>query len=412
VQDFFTRCREATPESRLRALIAPPFHTVLDDLERNETRQYWLKGGRGSCKSSFVSLAIVHGIQTHPDTHAMVLRKIADNLASSVYTQLLWAIDMLGTADQWKAGKSPLELTYLPTGQRVYFRGADEPSKIKSVKLRTGYWRYIWFEEFDQFAGEEEQRNVLQSLMRGGDTFSVFCSYNPPRSVQSWTNAASIEPVTGRLVHHSTYEQVPPEWLGSAFIEAAESLRQRKPLAYEHEYMGTPTGSGGQVFDNLEIREIPDDELSRMANLHRGLDFGYAVDPTAYVVYNGIVIADSAEPRSIAELNDRGLWIEPARKGAGSVEHGILWLQGLDKIVVDPARCPNTARELTLYEYARDRQGNFRADFPDRDNHTIDALRYATEDIAQPEADNKPVSAKGHRISTAQHKRQQGKRFA
>jgi PBSX family phage terminase large subunit len=253
--------------------------------------------------------------------------------------------------------------------------------------------------------------------------FTVIYSLNPPKSANNWANVALQNALNNpdALVHHSTYLDVPPEWLGSQFIREANRLKETKPRAYDHELMGEVTGTGGQVFDNVTLRAITNEEISHFANHYRGLDFGYAVDPTCYLamdcekalkrlyVYHeyykqgakydaiaeairkenatrGTVTADSAEPRSIAELQDRGINIIGAQKGQGSVEHGVKFLQDLDEIIIDPARCPNAAREFTGYEYVQDRHGNFRADFSEKDNHTIDAARYACERISKGES--------------------------
>lgn len=400
---------------RLSSLIAPPFWPVHQDVLANRHTHYWLKGGRGSTKSSYISLEIVLGVMRNPDANAVVYRKVAATLKESVYAQLVWAINALGVAGYWRCGVNPMELTYKPTGQKILFRGADDPNKSKSIKLAKGYFKYLWYEELTEFTSMEDVRTINQSIIRGGARVVVFYSYNPPKSAQNWTNAECLIQRTDRLVHHSTYLDVPRAWLGEPFILEAEALRQTNEAAYRHAYMGEVTGTGGQVFDNLRIEVIPDDLRQSFDRFSNGLDFGFAVDPDAflrmhyaphtrtlylldeyYATHNSmdtlaeriiglsgreLATADSEDPRMIAELRTRGVNITGAKKGPGSVDHGMRWLQELGAIVIDPARCPNAAREFSGYEYARDKYGNFRADYPDADNHTIDAARYGTESL-------------------------------
>lgn len=399
---------------RLSRLIAASFYALYHLIKQEAYTHWWLKGGRGSTKSSFISLVIILGIMRHPDTHAVVLRKVAANLKDSVYEQLLWAIDVLGVSHLWKAKLSPLELIYQPTGQRIIFRGADKPRKIKSIKVKRGYIRWIWYEEVDEFNGPDEIRIINQSLMRGGKKFDVFYSFNPPRSVASWVNTVVREERPDTYVHHSTYLDVPREWLGEQFLIEAEHLKKVNQAAYEHEYLGEANGTGGEVFTNVKARIITDEEIAWFDRIYRGLDFGFASDPLHYAVMhydktrrrlfifyeihkvgmknrhlaaaikaenqnNRPVIGDSAESRTIAELRDLGLNIHGAKKGPDSVEHGIKFLQDLDEIIIDPVRCPNTLREFTQYELEKDRNGNWKAEYPDRNNHSIDAVRYALE---------------------------------
>lgn len=399
---------------KLTDLLASSFYELHQDVKQGGHTHYWLKGGRGSTKSTFVSLEIILGMMRHPDANAVALRKVGVNLKDSVFEQLQWAIQALGVEQYWDAKLSPLELVYRPTKQRIIFRGADKPKKIKSIKFRRGYARYIWYEEIDEFAGPEEIRVINQSLMRGGEQFAVFYSYNPPKSQRNWVNTEILERRPDRLVHHSTYLTVPRHWLGEQFFVEAEHLKATKPDSYEHEYMGKVTGTGGEVFSNLTIRTISDEEIAVFDRIKRGLDFGYASDPLHYTVChfdktrrrlyifhelqkvqlsnraaveaikqentsNGVITADSAEPRTINELRELGLNVVGAKKGPGSREHGIKWLEDLEEIIIDPDRCPNTKREFYGYELERDTNGNFKADYPDKDNHSIDAVRYALE---------------------------------
>ena len=399
----------------LTDIIAPSFYDLFYDIEDNNHTHYWLKGGRGSTKSSFVSVEIILGMMKHPDANAVAIRKVGLYLKDSVYEQLVWAIEKLGVSHLWRQKLNPLELVYIKTGQRILFRGADKPKKLKSTKVHKGYIRYIWYEEVDEFNGIEEIRTINQSLMRGGADFDVFYSYNPPKSQRNWVNKEVLTEQDNKIVHHSTYLTVPHEWLGDEFFREAEYLKESKPDNYAHEYLGEVTGTGGTVFTNITLRNISDEEISAFDKIKRGIDFGYAADPFVYVVghydskrkrlyifdeiykvglsnakaaemikertnYSQPIICDSAEPKSIAELRGYGLRVQGAKKGPDSVEYGIKFLQSLDEIIIDSKRCPKTAEEFYNYELEPDGNDGFKDGYPDKNNHTIDAVRYALED--------------------------------
>lgn len=400
----------------LKQLIAPSFYEIHNDLKQFRHTHYWLKGGRGSTKSSFISLEVILGMMKDTQANAVVLRKVGQTLQGSVYEQLQWAVSVLGVEGYWVSKLSPLEMKYIADGRenKIVFRGADKPKKIKSTKFSKGYCKYIWYEEVDEFGGMEEIRTINQSLLRGGSDFVVFYSYNPPQSQSNWVNEEVLQKRNDRLVHHSTYLTVPSEWLGQQFLIEAEHLKTVKPQAYQHEYMGEVTGTGGEVFTNLTLREITDSEISHFDHIARGIDWGYAADPFHYTVNhydktrrrlyiyyeiqmlklsnrkaaelvraentrNKLIVCDSAEPKSIAEMLAYNLKVLGAKKGADSVEYGIKWLQDLEEIVIDPKRCPNTAREFLEYELEKDANGNFKGHFPDKNNHSIDAVRYSRE---------------------------------
>ena len=401
---------------KLTSLIAPSFHGLHWDILEHKHTHYKLAGGRGSTKSSFISLEIILGMMQDPEANAIAMRKVGRFLEESVFEQLRWAIEVLGVSDKWKVRFSPLGLSYLPFGNKIIFRGADDPQKIKSVKLKKGYFKYIWFEERSEFDGPEEERTILQSLMRGGTDYYVFYSWNPPKSINSWVNQDILLERPDTIVSHTDYRSVPRDWLGEQFFIEAEHLRDTKPKAYEHEYLGVATGTGGAVFENVTVRTITDEELSHFDRIKNGLDFGYGADPLAYIkmhynktrkrlflfgeIYavklgntkaaqeirklnplNHYITADSEEPRAIAALNELGLRVIGAKKGPGSVDYGMEFLSDeLEEIVIDPKRCPNAAREFTSYELEQDKDGNFKGSYPDKNNHTIDAVRYGMED--------------------------------
>lgn len=399
----------------LKSLICPAFYDVHRDIKQGLHLEYWLKGGRGSTKSSFISIEIIKELLKDPLAHALCLRKVGNKVEKSVFNQCRWAINALGCSDYFNVRKSPLEIEYLPTGQLILFCGLDDPENIKSIKLPFGYIKILWFEELKQFDGMKEIRSVKQSVIRGGDEALIFYSYNPPEDPKNWVNKEGRKDKPNRLVHHSTYLDVPPEWLGKPFFIEAEDLKNSNPLAYRNEYLGEEVGTGLNVFTNVELRKIPKEEINRFDNLCEGIDWGYAVDPFVWIkvhyerkykrlyIFDEIyqvglsnddaieqvykkhsksveIVADSEEPKSIDDFENSGLPIRGARKGAGSVSYRTKKLQGLKKIIIDPERCPNAAREFSEYSLELNKDETIKSKFPDKDNHTIDAVRYSLED--------------------------------
>mgnify|MGYP002658258430 CR=1 FL=1 len=399
-------------------IIADVFHPMVRDIRRGMHTEYVLPGGRGSTKSSGISCIIIELLKNNSDMHALVLRKVGNTIKDSVYAQIKWAISKMGLDAEFKFKTSPFEITYKPTGQKIYFRGADDPMKIKSIKPEFGYIGIVWFEELDQFAGPEEIRNIQQSAIRGGDKAYRFKSYNPPRSKNNWVNEYTEEVQEKdpeALVTHSTYKDVPKDWLGEQFINDAEHLKEVNPAAYDNEYMGKANGNGGNVFEFIEEREITDEEIASFDKIYQGVDWGWYPDPFAFVrlyydaaretIYfideygtdkeknsktaaeikrrgydDYIITCDSAEKKSTSDYRDEGLPARDAIKGPGSVEYSMKWLQG-KKLVFDPRRTPKARKEFKKYEYERDKDGNIISGYPDKDNHFIDASRYATESL-------------------------------
>ena len=397
--------------------IAPTFLPLVYDIKTGKHKEYVLPGGRGSTKSSFISMALIDRLKRHPQQHAVVLRQVGNTMADTVYNQLQWAIRTLGLEGEWKYTRNPLEITNVITGQKIFFRGADNPDKIKSLKPPFGHVGAVWFEELDQFHGEEAVRKIEQSVVRGGDDIIKFKSFNPPKSALNWANQYIQIPRADRLVVPSDYLTVPEEWLGRQFIEDAAFLKETNPTAYENEYMGVANGQGGNVFDNVEVREITDDEIAHFDNIFNGIDWGWYPDPFAFmrmhydagrhtlylwheytcnkrsneqtakdlraqgITENDIITADSAEQKSVGDYRAYGLLCRAAEKGPHSREYSYKWLQSLRAIVIDPVRCPVATEEFLHYEYERDKDGNVISGYPDGDDHAIDAVRYAMERV-------------------------------
>ena len=404
--------------------IASSFVDVYRDILERGHREYYLEGGRGSTKSSFISEIIIELLENNPSMCAVVLRKVKDTLKDSVYTQLEWAIDTLdetypGLKKHWKLTKSPLEMVNTQTGQIIYFRGSDDYGKIKSLKTpKDMYVGITWYEEYDQFNGMTEIRKINQSLIRGGDDFIQLYSYNTPASTQHFVNVEKLVPKESRLVHLSDYRSVPKKWLGHAFIDEAEFLKSINEKLYKNEYLGEMTGVGGNVFENVELREITDEEIDTFDYIYQGMDFGWFPDPLAWTkcsynpnqrtlyIYDefvvnkmsnadvwqhlkdekgvdedDLIIADSAEPKSIGDFKAYGSMMKGAEKGAGSVEYSMKWLSSLAKIVIDQRRCPVSAQEFSTYEFEQDKDGNYISGYVDANNHCIDSVRYALNNI-------------------------------
>ena len=418
--------------------IIPMFDDVLDDVLKHKHTHYCFPGGRGSTKSSFVGICIPLLIVQNPNCHAVIFRKVGNTIQKSTRSQIEWGINKLGLDDLFTIPKiysNPI--VYKRTGQQIIFMGLDDPNKVKSIKLPFGYIGITWWEELDQFAGEPELRKALQSTMRGGNLFWDFRTFNPPISRNNWANeyAEVAEMRENTRVVRNTYLDVPEEWLGSQFFEEAEELRDINPKAFQHEYLGIPVGVGGDVFQNAEaydmerlVDTVAYDEFGKeyikkvplwqtFDQIYNGIDWGFAKDPFRFVrmhfdakhldlyifaeystlrtrnedafhqLYDELklisrdelVTADSAEEKSIADFRAYGAFIRGAQKGPDSVRYGIKWLQGLRHIYIDKKRCPETYHEFINYEYETDRNGNFISAYPDADNHSIDATRYALE---------------------------------
>lgn len=409
-------CRSLTT-SRLTEIISPAFYGVHNTIKAGTINELVEKGGRGGAKSSFISIEIILLILRHPLIHACVFRKVGNTLRTTVYAQICWAIAELGLSKKFKCTVSPMECTYLPTGQKIMFFGMDDPGKVKSIKVPFGYIGIDWFEELDQFDGPEQIRNVEQSTLRGGEFSFTFKSFNPPAMARNWANKYVLEAKDGKLVHHSSYLTTPVEWLGPRFIADAEHLKATNPTGYRHEYLGEVVGSGTEVFQNLQIRAISPDEIKQFDRVTSGVDWGWYPDPWAWnrVHYDAgrktlylfdeltrrrtsnedtgklvmeripedeMVIADSAEEKSCNDYRSYGIRCRGAEKGPGSVNYSMKWLQSLNAIVIDPERCPDSVKEFSEYEYERDpKSGEVLEGYPDVANHHIDAVRYGTNKI-------------------------------
>jgi PBSX family phage terminase large subunit len=353
----------------------------------------------------------------------IALRQIKDTLADSVYAQLKWAIDKLGFTEYFKFTVSPLQITKTDTGQIIYFRGCDEPVKIKSIKppgdMHIGV---VWFEEKDQLNGIEAVRSIQQSVMRGGDDIIVLSSYNTPLSRKHFLNAdanananANVgraalgapqiqgnanqiqgtpraacptqTPVTSskpnRIIHHSYYYDTPREWLGQPFLDEAAYLKSVNEKAYNHEYLGEAIGEGGNIFENITVKNINNLCDFEPDRFWHGIDWGYYPDPWAYVkccyaakerrlyiideageykksnqetgrllinekklTKNDIIICDSAEPKSIKDYKTLGLYALGAEKGSGSAAYSTKWLQGLAEIVIRRGEMPENGERI------------------------------------------------------------------
>lgn len=407
---------------KLSSLIPPKFHDVWRAAKQKNILNVVCSGGRGSGKSSNVAHIITQLLMRHP-VNAVGIRKIDNTLEQSIYEQMKWAIEEQKVSHLFRFNKSPLRITYLPRGNYMVFRGAQYPERIKSLKDSRFPFAIAWVEELAEFRTEDEVTTITNSLLRGeldeGLQYKFFFTYNPPKRKQSWVNKKyGTQFVSGNtFVHHSTYLDNP--FISKEFIKEAEETKKKNEIKYRWEYMGEAIGSGITPFNNLQFREITDEEVANFDNIRNANDFGYATDPNAFVrihydkkkngIYifdelykhqlsnrklaewlkekgydNDVIFADSAEPKSIAELkNDFGISkIKGVKKGPDSVEFGERWLDDLDFICIDPKRTPKTAFEFENIDYQTDRDGNPKPRLIDKDNHSIDAVRYAmSEDM-------------------------------
>ena len=416
---------------KLSDLIIKAFFAIWRDVKNHGNSEYWFSGGRGSTKSSFISIAIVMLIVKFRFANAVVVRRFSNTLRDSVFAQCVWAVNELGLSSLFKATYSPMELVYKPTGQRIVFRGMDDPLKLKGVKFTTGYAAIHWFEELDQFQGWEHISSALRTFKRGGSMFWTFYSYNPPKTLWNWVNqqAIEMERKPGALVNHSTYLDVVEgghaDWLGEPFIEDANWLKETNEAAYRWEMLGEITGTGGNVFDNVVSQAITDEQIMSFDNFRNGVDWGWFPDPWCFIrahyepqnkrLYlfeehranktlprdTGQIIVDALTypngSGQTATFHNQNIWCDdtadgkqqmttyrrlyglnarPAKKG-NMRDLSYQWLSGLREIVIDPNRCSEALKEFRLKEFAKDKNDQWINEIPDGNDHAIDAVRYA-----------------------------------
>ena len=400
---------------KLSNAIIEPFREVHKIIKQDKHLKYVFKGGRGSGKSSDIAIELILDLVKYPIT-ALCVRKVGNTLQESCYEQLKEAIQILKLEKYFKFNLNPLKITYTPRGNSIIFRGADDPMKIKSIKVAKYPIARLWIEELAEFKTEDEvsiiENSILRAELPDNLVYKFFYSYNPPKRKQSWVNKRYETKLLPKntYVHHSTYLDNP--YISKEFIEEAEHIKETNILKYRWEYLGEPIGSGVVPFDNLVFEKITDKQISEFDNIRQGIDWGYANDPFHFTrlhydktrrriyIFDEIqevklsnrnasikikekgygkdrILADSAEPKSVDEMWEYGLKIYSAKKGPGSVEYGEKWLDDLDAIIIDPERCPCTTKEFESIDYAVDKDGNPKNKLEDKDNHSIDAVRYA-----------------------------------
>lgn len=397
-------------------------------------REFWrcrkryrvVKGGKASKKSSTAALWYIVHLMKYPAANLLVVRQVYRTHADSTFAQLRWAIRRLQVEHLWRVSREPLELCYTPTGQRILFRGLDNVEKLASTTVQQGVLCWVWVEEAYEIAREADFDKLDLSVPRGRVTPPLFkqttLTFNPWNS-NHWLKSRFFDRLSPDVLAITTDYRC-NEFLDEADRRLYERMRQENPRRYAVAGLGEWGHSEGLIFDNWQVEEFSLRELRREGVRHVfGLDYGYANDPTAFIaaaveeankriylydehyathMLNADIAAmirekgyqkeriraDSAEPKSNEDLRQLGIRrLIAAGKGRDSVNAGIARLQEY-RLLVHP-RCVHTAAELGSYCWqSGSREGSFLNQPQDRDNHLMDALRYAMEDVprARPEA--------------------------
>lgn len=395
----------------------------LPDVVGKGYRQFWnfkgryrvVKGSRASKKSKTTALWFIYNMMKYPDSNTLVVRKVFRTLKDSCYTDLKWAVHRLKVDHLWEFKESPLEGTYLPTGQKILFRGLDDPLKVTSITVGVGVLCWMWIEEAYEIM-KESDFDMLDESIRGecpdGLWKQITLTFNPWNE-RHWLKKRFFDcPDPDTIALTTNY--LCNEWLDDNDLKVFERMKVRNPRRYQVAGLGGWGIVEGLVFENWEEEDFTLTQIREKHNLVTvcGLDFGYTNDPSAYIIsfldpdskdlwvwdemyqtglsnrkiYDNIVrmgyskesiVADCAEPKSIAELHSYGLRIKGAVKGKDSINNGIQWIQDL-KIHVHP-RCVNFLTEISNYTWDTDRFGK-KLNVPIDDfNHLMDALRYSVE---------------------------------
>lgn len=408
---------------KLSEIIAPIYYPLHVNVREHKSTHNYLEGGRNSAKSSEASIEIIIDMLNDKKASCMCIRRFQKTLESSVFNQLLWAIDFLEVNDKFTWTKSPLRIKVKRTNQSIEFASLNSPDdyrKLKSYKPGIGtYFKNIWYEECDEFDSYTQIQQSNLTLMRGGEYFNVFYVSNAPFNSNHWYTVKSRTKRPDYYYLHTTVYDIPENWTTQAQWDDINYMKENNIAEYNHRILGLPGNNDLKVFTNIyeyNYDNIDDKVKSRWDDFACGLDFGYRPDPTAYVVwyyddvhkdlyalgeryeirlktreiYNRIKdcqeetniddeIISEIDERIIDELYDLGLDIEAAEKGPKSREFGVKWLQNLNHIYIDINKTPNIWREFTSFEFVKDKYDNITSKTQDGNDHTIDATRYACE---------------------------------
>ena len=387
---------------------------------RFQGRYRAVKGSRASKKSSTMALWVITNMMKYPDANTLVIRKTFRTLKDSCFTQLKWAIHRLCVDDYWEIKESPLEMTYAPTGQKIYFRGLDDPLKVTSITVSKGILSWLWIEEAYEI-GSEDAFNMLDESIRGGvpegsDLFKQITLTFNPWNEHHWLKGRFFDRSSPDIFALTT-NYTCNEFLDEADRRVFETMREQDPRRYRVAGLGEWGIVDGLIFENWEEKAFNLDEIRALPSVSAkfGLDFGYTNDPTALFcglideraktlwVFDELyergmsnetiaqkitamgyskehIRADSAEPKSIDRLRDLGIrHIRKARKGKDSIANGLDFLQDFH-IIIHP-RCVNFLTEISNYTWDTDTRTGRKLNRPIDDfNHLMDAMRYACED--------------------------------
>lgn len=374
------------------------------------------KGSRASKKSTTTAMNLIYRIMEYPESNALVVRKTYRTLLDSCFAQLKWAVNRLGVKDYFDFKLSPLEIIYKPTGQKILFRGLDDPLKVTSVTVDVGSLCFLWIEEAYEIMSESDF-DMLDESIRGevpkGHFKQITLTFNPWNE-RHWIKRRFFDKLDKDVLAITT-NYTCNEWLDRSDLNVFERMKENNPRRYQVAGLGNWGIVDGLIYENFEERLFTLEEIKDYKTV-AGLDFGYTNDPTAFFIgfldkkdsilyvwdemyskglsnkkiYENIknmgyskekITGDSAEPKSIDELKGYGLRIKGAKKGKDSILNGIQWIQDL-KIVIHP-RCNNFLTEISNYQWDKDKFGKALNRPIDDFNHLLDAMRYALEDDIQ-----------------------------
>ena len=378
------------------------------------------KGSRGSKKSKTTALFFIYSMMKYPGANLLVVRKVYRTLKDSCFTDLKWAINILGVQDYWSVKESPLEIIYIPTGQKILFRGLDDPLKVTSITVETGHLCWAWIEEAYEI-NKEQDFNMLDESIRGTVEEPLYkqitLTFNPWNE-RHWLKKRFFD-VEDENIMAKTTNYMCNEWLDDSDKKLFEDMKKNNPRRYQVAGLGNWGIVEGLVYENWEEKEFDVNEISRREGVKSafGWDFGYTNDPSAFfcglidvankeiyvfdeiyknamknrqiaeeIIRKGYgkekIVADSQEPKSIDELYDLGLkGIRKSRKGRDSINNGVQYIQDY-KIITHP-RCVNFITEISNYMWDKDKFDNPINKPVDDFNHLMDAMRYALESYSK-----------------------------